>query len=75
MLQTPDMLEGYMEGQYCLACLHGKGRQLVPVLIPLDCIAAIDLLVDQRVENGVPADNPFVFASWGMHGLDTNSFY
>ena len=71
MLQTPEVLEGYLKGQYRLAYLHGKGRQLVPVLIPLDCIAAIDLLVDQRVENGVPADNPFVFAS---RGTDTNLF-
>ena len=70
MLQTPEVLEGYLKGQYRLAYLHGKGRQLVPALIPL-ATAAIDLLVDQRVENGVPADNPFVFAS---RGTDTNLF-
>ena len=50
-----------------LAYLHGKGRQFVPVLVPVDCVEAIDMLVENRPANGVTADNRFLFASRGIH--------
>ena len=63
------MEESYLAGQFKLAYLHGKGRQfvpvLVPVLVPVDCVQAIEILVENRTANGVTADNTFVFASRG----------
>ena len=37
----------------------------VPVLFPLDCVRAIELLVEKRTENSITAENSFVFASRG----------
>ena len=48
-----------------LAYLHGKGQTFVPVLVPLDCERAIEILVEKRTENGIMAENSFVFASRG----------
>ena len=50
-----------------LAYKHGKGRLFVPVLVPVDCVEAIDILVENRPANGVTVDNRFLFASRGIH--------
>ena len=59
--------EKYLTGQYRLGYLHGKGRNFVPLLIPLDCLPAIEMLVEQRTQQGIPTANEFVFASRGKH--------
>lgn len=64
-LQAADE-EQYLAGQYKLAYLHGKRRHFVPVLVPLDCVYAVELLIAHRSKNGVAKDNQFVFASKGM---------
>ena len=37
------MEERYLAGEFKLAYLHGKGRQFVPVLVPVDCVQAIEI--------------------------------
>ena len=64
--QAADVEERYLAGQYKLAYLHGKGRHFVPVLIPVDCVQAIGILIGHWKDNGIVADNQFVFASRGM---------
>ena len=61
------MEESYLAGQFKLAYLRGKGRPFVPVLVPVDCVEAIDILVENRAATGVTADNRFMFASRGIH--------
>ena len=51
--QAVELEEQYLEGQYHLAYLHGKGRHFVPVLVPLDCVPAIELLIAHRGRNGL----------------------
>ena len=67
--QAVELEEQYLEGQYHLAYLHGKGRHFVPVLIPLDCVPAIEMLIAHRGRNGIGDDNQFVFASRGKHHI------
>ena len=57
--------EEFLRGQYKLAHLHGNGKTFVPVLIPLDCLRAIEIIIKKRTENGILAENSFVFASRG----------
>ena len=59
------MEEIYLAGQFKLAYLHGKWRQFVPVHVPVDCVQAIGIIVENST--GVAAINTFVFASRGMH--------
>jgi len=61
-----DINERFLAGQYKLTYLHGKGRQFVPVLIPTDCVKAIEQLIAYRCHNGITSENQFVFASKGM---------
>ena len=50
-LQVADVEECYLSAQYKLTYLHGTGRQFLPVLIPVDCVAAVELLIQHRSEN------------------------
>lgn len=50
--------------KYSLAYVMGKGSKLVPILIPNDCLSAVNILVDplHRKEAGINPCNSFVFA-------------
>ena len=51
-----------MVSRYKLAYQAGKGtKDLVPLLIPADCVPGIRKLVAQREECGIPESNPYVF--------------
>lgn len=58
-----DSAELNLLEKYKLAYLCGKGKSVVPLLIPSDSLKAIDLLCDEdfRMTAGVNADNTFVF--------------
>ncbi len=58
-----DPGEMFLTSQFLLAYIRGKGKKFVPVLVPNDCIEAIDILVNKRLEYGVRNSNIFVFAS------------
>jgi integrase len=47
--------------KYKLTYMEGKGQVLVPVLIPNDCMRAIQKLVDMRPLMGINPDNPHLF--------------
>ena len=55
-----DPLEKQLLTSFKLAYQFGKGRKLVPLLIPVDCTAAIEKLVEVR-EEFVRDGNPYVF--------------
>ena len=73
-----DEAEQYLIGQYRLAYIHGKGRKFVPILIPIDVIAAGHLLLKHREAHGVTPENIFLFPTKfsnshcsGWHALRT----
>ena len=56
----------YLVGQCKVAYLRAKASKLIPILIPLKSVQAVELLITHRRENGIVADNKFVFAETGM---------
>ena len=62
--------------RYEITFLMGKGTGLVPVLIPVECTRAMDILVDRqcRARAGVSGNNHFVFA-YTKHSSDGTTGY
>jgi integrase len=58
---TLDEIDKALLGKYKLAYMEGKGRCLVGILIPLNCIPAIKKLVSLRKQMGICAKNKFLF--------------
>jgi hypothetical protein len=63
--QATDPADVYLLAKYKLAYQGGKGRALVPVLLPDNCLDAIRKLIDVRTQVGVHAANNYVFAFTG----------
>ena len=60
-----DPLERKLVDQIKICYQPGKGKKLVPILIPLDCIESLKLLKreDVRLKFRISKDNPFVFGT------------
>lgn len=56
-----DPMEQLLVGKFKLAYQQGKGKKWVPVLIPVDIIAAIQKLTSSRNAAGVHPDNAYLF--------------
>ena len=72
-----DPIERSLLGKLKVAYLAGKGsRQLVPLLIPNDCLAALELLNNPEVREqaGVNSKNLFVFPSLQLSLDHTNGW-
>lgn len=61
--QVQDDAEKFLVGQFKLAYMAGKGRNYVPILIPVDLIEAIKLLNLNRKAFGIVKSNIFLFAT------------
>ena len=62
--RVEDPLEQALLGKYLLAYQRGKGsRRMVPILIPVDMLTALNLLVKVRPECAVDSRNPYLFAT------------
>ena len=61
-----DPMEMALLEKYKLAYQCGKGsKRLVPVLIPMDTLAPLKKLVQERESTGILNDNPFLFPNTG----------
>jgi integrase len=58
-----DILDQLLIDRTKLAYIKGKGKSLVSILIPHDCISATDRLVSVRMEVGINQENKFLFAA------------
>ena len=67
--RVKDPMEKSLIGRFKLAYQPGKGKKLVPLLIPLDCCDAIKKLIDLRTHINVNPLNPYVFPMT-MNSLD-----
>ena len=54
-----DPADQYLIGQFRLAYLNGKGKKFVPVLMPEDLIAPLQVLVKYRAKHGIKEDRTF----------------
>lgn len=57
--------------KYIRFCIRGKLGRTVPVLLSNDIFECITLILEFRLEAGVPQKNPYVF---GLPGLDRNRY-
>lgn len=64
-----DEVEKALLGKYKLAYMAGKGRSLVGILIPLNCIPGIKKLISLREEMGISPQNRFLFPA-GRNSLE-----
>jgi len=70
LVQTVSPDDQEIISQYKLAYQSGKGnKDVVPVLIPMDCVPALRKLVEMRTEVGISPANKYVFP-YSQQSLD-----
>ena len=59
-----DPMEKMLLGKFLLSYVDNKrGKKLIPVLIPNDCVKVIDKMIDVRTQVGINPKNPYLFPS------------
>ena len=61
VVQKLDKLDRFMLSKNLLMQIIGKADHHVPVLIPKELEDALDVLIEQRTEMGIPVENEYLF--------------